>query len=169
MKTIILPGYTLRNKDWAEEAKKEMDLDHKIIVHEWDHWTGNKSMSIKRELNSIFNEIDDEDFNILAKSVGTRVAMYLIPLIKSKIKKMILCGIPTKGLVENTKILYSGGINCLNPKNILCIQNSKDPLASYKDVVKFIGSVNSHIKIMEMPSRSHNYPYFKEFSEFFKS
>ena len=168
MKTIILPGYSPRNKDWAEEIKEEINLGHEIIVHNWKHWTGNKTMSIKSELDGIFDEIDNEDFNLLAKSVGTRVAMYLIPLAKSKIKKVILCGIPTKGLVEKTKVLYSNGINCLDSQNILCIQNSRDPLASYEDVVNFINSINSHIKVVEMPGGSHDYPYSKEFSEFFK-
>ncbi|OQX52290.1 MAG: hypothetical protein B5M53_08995 [Candidatus Cloacimonas sp. 4484_209] len=145
-----------------------MDLDHEIIVHEWKHWIESKTMSIKRELESILDEIGGEDFNLLAKSVGTRVAMYLIPLTKSKVRKVILCGIPTKGLVEKTKTLYLNGIKHLDSKDILCIQNSKDPLASYKDVARFINSINPRIRVVEMPGGGHDYPYSKEFLEFFK-
>ena len=28
MKTVILPGYSPRNKDWALDIQKQMDLDY---------------------------------------------------------------------------------------------------------------------------------------------
>ena len=59
MKTIILPGYSLRNKEWAYEVKDNLDLEHEVIVHEWEHWPSTssgssrqKSFSLKREIES---------------------------------------------------------------------------------------------------------------------
>ena len=74
MKTIILPGYSPHNKEWAEDMKKQMELGHDVIVHNWRHWTKG-SFSLKREIEKIKEEIGDEKVNILAKSVGTRVSM----------------------------------------------------------------------------------------------
>lgn len=75
MKTIILPGYSLKNKDWAETIAKEMKLGHKILVHNWKHWTKGGSLSQKYEVEKILVEIGNDDVNIIAKSVGTLIAI----------------------------------------------------------------------------------------------
>ncbi|TEU01706.1 hypothetical protein E3I18_02455, partial [Candidatus Woesebacteria bacterium] len=105
MKTIIFPGYSPRNKDWALDVQKQMDLDHEVLVHEWKHWIKG-SFSIRKELDEIIKKIGKEKINIIAKSVGARVVMKLIPEMKDQINKVILCGITTKFTSEVAKKLY---------------------------------------------------------------
>ena len=165
MKTIILPGYSTRNKDWAEEMKKKMDLDQEVLVHEWQHWTeGN--FSFKQELEKILEEIGEGKVNILAKSVGTRVAMLLFQKIPGQINKVVLCGIPTRGKAKDTVDLYTRGLSSLDPRQIICFQNISDPLAPFKDIETFVHSIEKRIKVVEKPRKDHHYPYPDDFRGF---
>jgi pimeloyl-ACP methyl ester carboxylesterase len=100
MKTIILPGYSPHNKEWADELKKEMHLDHEVIVHNWQHWKKG-SFTIKRELKNILDEIGEGKVNILAKSVGVRIAYELMSEIPDRINKVILAGTAGAAKEEN--------------------------------------------------------------------
>lgn len=164
MKTIILPGYSPKNKDWADEIKLDMKLDD-VIVHEWRHWTKG-SFSFKYELSEINRKIGGGKVNMVAKSVGTRVAMLLLSETTEKINKLILCGIPTKGENEKTFNLYKSGLEKFPPKKVHIFQNVKDYFASYEDIVKFIGKINPKIIITKMPRSDHHYPYPSEFRKF---
>lgn len=163
MKTVILPGYSPKNKDWAEEIKKEIGIDN-VIVHKWKHWTRG-SFSFNYELNEIEKKIGGGKVNIIAKSVGTRVTMLILKSFPEKIEKLVLCGIPTKGDNEKTFDLYKLGLENISPKRVCVFQNEGDPFAAYSDIVKFIGKINPKIKITKMPRSDHHYPYPNEFKE----
>lgn len=165
MKTLILPGYSPHNKDWALDVQKQMDLGHEIVLHEWRHWT-KSSFSMRRELKDIMKKIGQEKINIIAKSVGTRVTMKLTPEIKDQINKVILCGIPTKFTGEAAKKLYTDGLSRLLPARVICFQNTKDPFANFKTIRDFIHSVNPKIKVIKKPRSDHHYPYYDDFQKF---
>ena len=101
MITLILPGYSPKNKEWALEAKATMSLSHEVKVLEWEHWGGERNFSLKSELARIGATVDDVPFNILAKSIGTRVAMHLIPLYKDRIKKLYFVGFQLREITKN--------------------------------------------------------------------
>ncbi|MFC1649750.1 hypothetical protein ACFL2C_03510 [Patescibacteria group bacterium] len=163
MKTIILPGYSLRNKDWALEIKKELK-DYDVVVHEWQHWT-NGSMSLPRELVRIFKTIGKEKVNIIAKSVGTRVSMSIIAKAGNQINKLILCGIPTRGLSESAKNNYSP-LSEFPDNRVIIFQNINDPFAGYVDIKKFIASIKKKIQVVSKDRSDHNYHYFEDFEDF---
>lgn len=163
MKTIILPGFSIHNKDWAEEVAK--NLSKETFVHNWLHWeNGKSSLSLNEELKNIIKEIGNDEVNIIAKSVGTMVCMNLLKVIPDKIEKIILCGIPS--VSNERKKLFTSSLSGFNPNNIIVFQNTKDPLGNFSDVKKFISKVNSKIDVIEKPGSDHNYPYFKDFKEF---
>lgn len=168
MKTIILPGYSLHNRDWA--LKMESFLMPQIIctIHGWGHWTGG-SFSLPREINGILEEIRGEKVNIIAKSVGTRVTMHLIPKILNELNKVILCGIPTKFESEAVRTLYRDGLLKLGANNVIIFQNTGDPFCPYVTVKAFIASVDENIEVIEKPRNDHEYPYFADFKTFLSS
>jgi len=167
MKTIILPGYSSRNKEWAEEVEESLKLDHDVIVHEWEHWNGaSSSLSIRKEIDKVSGKVGKERVNFVAKSVGTRVLMHLAPLLQNQINKVILCGIPTRGTSDSAVKTYTDGFEYLKPDQVVVFQNTKDPLANYSDVKKFIGSINSKVNIVEKPRSDHHYPYYEDFQDF---
>lgn len=153
METIVLPGYSLHNKDWAEEVGG--------TVHYWLHWTTGKGLSLKVESERILSEVGKEKVNFIAKSVGTGVLMHVLPEIKSQVNKMILCGIPS--VSEERKKLFTTSLSGFPPENIICFQNTNDPFATFEEVKKFMSQVNPEIKVVEKPRSDHNYPYFDDF------
>lgn len=165
MKTVILPGYSPSNYDWALEIKKDLNLNHDVLVHQWPHWSEG-SFSLPREIKALLAIIGEEKVNIIAKSVGTRVAMTLVPKIPKQINKVILCGIPTKGKTETAKRTYSMGLSALSPIQVIVFQNRSDPFANYEVIKKFIGSINPKIRMVEKPRSDHHYPYSTEFQKF---
>ena len=163
MKTIILPGFSVHNKDWAEEVAT--NLNNNATPHSWLHWkNGKPNLNLKEELKNILKEVGEEKVNIIAKSVGTMVTMHLLKALPNKIEKIILCGIPL--VSEERKKLFTTPLPDFNPKNIIVFQNTKDPFASYEGVKKFMKGVNPKIKVIEKERSDHNYPYFEDFKEF---
>ena len=158
MKTIILPGYSLHNKDWAEEMAG--------TVHYWRHWKTGGSFSLRYELEKILTEIGKNKVNIIAKSVGTGVLMHLLPKIKNQVEKIILCGIPT--VSDENKRLFTTSLSAFPVENVVCFQNTKDPFATFKEVDKFMREVNKKIRVIEKPRSDHNYPYFEDFEKFLR-
>jgi len=166
MKTIILPGYSPSNLEWALEVSKKVNLDHLISIHEWEHWKGG-TMSVKKEIEKIMKSLKgDEKINIIAKSVGTRVLMNITPLLKGRIGKIILCGIPAKLQDEKAMALYKNGLSQIPTNNILVIQNTNDPFVPAEIMKKQIHSINPNIKFIEKTRSDHNYPHFQEMQEF---
>ena len=104
MKTIILPGFSVHNRDWAYQVKENLNLNHGVLVHEWRHWSKG-SFSLNHELEKIKEEIGSDEVNILAKSVGVYVAFNLIPKLGNKVKKIIFCGIASVGDDERKSLL----------------------------------------------------------------
>ena len=165
MKTIILPGYSLKNREWAEEVRDNLELGHEIRVHEWRHWK-NGSFSMSGETERIIEQIGQDKVNIIAKSVGTSVAVNLIQKIPDKIVKVIICGIPFRNLRDFKKNLFVESIPILLNKNIIVFQNEKDLFGSYASVKKFIHSINKNIKVVKKPRSDHHYPYTEDFKKF---
>ncbi len=179
MKTIILPGYSIKNKEWAYEVKKRLSHKYNVIVHEWEHWEDGSSTSeqilsskqslkaakhldVKREVERILKKIKctDDGINIIAKSIGTKVAMSLIPVIKAHLGKVILCGIPIDPLG------YRKGLKIIGSGNLLVIQNHNDPFMSYNAIKTYLMLMDKNIKVIQKPSDTHDYPYYEDFADF---
>lgn len=166
MKTIILPGYSEHNREWAQEIKKQIDVGNNLMIHEWRHWK-EKSLSLRLgfEIKKIMREIGSEEINIIAKSVGVSVALNLIPKIPLKVNKVILCGIASiKG--ENKKKLMKKAVEIVGVKNILCIQNQNDKYVPYQKAKEFYLSAEPRLKVISKPRSDHEYPYFEDFQNF---
>lgn len=166
MKTIILPGYSQHNREWAYEIKNKMDLPD-VVVHEWKHWTKG-SFNVDYEVSEILKKVDDKKFNVIAKSVGTSVVMYLLQKLPDSINKIILCGIPINGFTEQRKDLFRIFLPQFDARNLMAFQNLKDNLGSFEKVRKFLHSIDPKIKVVEKPRSDHHYPYPKEFADILK-
>lgn len=161
MKTIILGGYSHKNKEWAEETSKNIpDSD----VFEWKHWSDiNIKFIPKEEVENLKKLIEDKQINIIAKSIGTLVAVILMKNIK--LNKIIFCGIPTNDMNEDELHEYKI-LSDVDPNKIIVFQNSTDEHGGFEQVRNFLSQINPQIKIIEEPGSTHNYPYYKEFKEF---
>lgn len=164
MKTIILPGFSPHNKVWAEDIKKDVNLSHKALVHNWRHWQKGGGLSLKYEIEAILQRVGNEKINIIAKSVGTYVAAKILPKMKNQVEKIILCGIPSTS--EKRKEIYKEGFADFPAKNIICFQNEEDPFATYDEVKKFMRRINPKVKVVKKSRSDHDYPYSEDFEKF---
>lgn len=164
MKTIVLPGFSLHNKDWALEIKKRLSFKQSVLVHEWRHWQLGGTLRPKHEITQILKEIGKDEVNVIAKSVGTMVCIHLLAEIPDQINKIILCGIPS--VSEERKNLFTTSLSGFPEKDIIVFQNTLDPLASFSEVKDFMKDVNPKIKVITKERSDHNYPYFEDFIEF---
>ena len=166
MKTLILPGYSLKNKVWAEDLKKELGLGDEIQIVNWEHWeTGSSTDNwLDTEAQKIISGLTTP-VNIIAHSAGTLVAMKILKSKPDLIHKIILCGIPVNDFHPGDQKLYEV-LDLLKPKNILCVQNENDNHGSFSQAEKVIHVINPDIKTVSKPRSDHLYPYPKDFSKF---
>ena len=169
MSTIILPGFSQYNENWAKELKNSLE-DNQTIIHNWLHWiTQNENdFSIENEIFRIQEKINDQKINIIAKSIGTYVAMFLLEKIPKKINKIVLLGIPLNDLNEEEIKKYKI-IQNFDPKRILIVQNSQDPHGLFDDVFKYFYSLNNQFEILKQDSLTHEYPYYQLINNFLKN
>jgi len=169
MKTLILPGYSIKNKIWAEEIKNKLGPTLNTDVIYWKHWNneGVSTVWIDEAVTNINKNYENCQSNIIAKSIGTLVAMKILTLNTRIVNKVILCGIPLNDLTIEDKRHYSILSNFPNDK-ILCVQNENDNHGNFSDVQKFIRSLNPATKIISQPRNDHEYPYPRIFIEFLK-
>lgn len=164
MKTIILPGYSKRNKKWAESMAQKMGLGHEIVVHNWRHWSEDKSLSFKYEIEKILKKVGSEKFNIISKSVGTRVALRLMAEVPERISKAVLTGFASTG--SDMRKLTEKALPDFPTEKLLVIQNEDDPYADYDSVEKLIQSIKPETEVVRKESDKHHYPYPDEFEKF---
>jgi len=168
MITFILPGYSPRNKQWADEVANNLKLEGQIRPIYWDHWEDeSQTFKPKEKKDLIVRHAKGDSFNIIAKSVGTLVAALIAKEASSQIKKIILCGIPTVS-DERLKI-FQEAFTGFPVEKIMVFQNQKDPFATDEEVKAFMLKVNSKIKIISKDRKDHNYPYYQEFQDFLAS
>lgn len=172
MKTLIFPGFSLKNKDWAYEMKKALDSKLQTEVVEWEHWTSgrtdfaNWTEWVEKEKPRVLRQIGETQVNILAKSIGTLIAMNILKTKPNLINKLFISGIPLNDIEENDKESYKVLRDFPNDRTI-CIQNENDNHGSFDETKKFLDFINPNIKIISKPRDDHDYPYPQEFINFF--
>ncbi|MBU0998639.1 hypothetical protein KJ570_03865 [Patescibacteria group bacterium] len=167
MKTIILPGFSEHNKEWIDDLKKKLKVFHPIETIDWEHWKYGGGLKLKKEMEKIDKIVGKEKFNIIAKSVGTIVALKVIDRYKKQVNKVIFCGIPSIG--DKRMDMFKSSFKGFDLKNIICFQNSFDPFVSFIDLKSEINKIDSKIIIVEKLAKNHNYYYSEDFQKFLLS
>lgn len=164
MQTVILPGYSPENRSWADLVAVRLNFDGQIRPIFWDHWLDPEQLFYAREkANLISKHARGDTLNVIAHSIGTVVAAYLISFIPDQINKVILCGLPLNDISQEEKALVGIYLPTLDPINLLCIQNENDPHATYNEVRGFLPAT---INLVSKPRNDHYYPYFEDFDAF---
>lgn len=170
MITVILPGYSLRNKSWAEEVASTLADTHDARPIFWNHWTSpDQKFLPKEKASDVLDVIMDESANIVAKSIGTLVASFMIQADSEKFPRIIFCGIPLNDISEDEKEEIKKALKLVSEDKIICFQNEDDPHGTYEQVRGFVHAINSKIKVLSKERGDHEYPYYEEFEAFFQS
>jgi pimeloyl-ACP methyl ester carboxylesterase len=163
MITFILPGYSPSNKEWLEECAGSLKVEGTIRPIFWEHWEDpDVKFQPKEKASLIARHTKGDKINIIAKSIGTLVATYIIEQIPNQINKVIVCGIPL-GDIKGQEAVIKKVLGSLDRGKIICFQNENDPLGSFAEVRKFLPP---EIKLISKPRSDHSYPYYSEFNNF---
>lgn len=163
MRTIILPGYSLRNREWAEELAAEMTG---VEVYAWPHWDTGKTLDVAKELAAIKKHIGADTVNLLAKSIGCRMAAQIILDRPERVHKLVLCGLP--GTQVEARADFAAALSRLPLEHILVVQNRSDPYASFAEVQDMIQTISPGVQMIEGKRDDHHYPYPDVFKGFFE-
>lgn len=165
MITIVLPGYSARNKQWADDVAENLKVEGIKRAVYWDHWDSEgETFKPLEKKDLIVGLVAEDRANIVAKSVGTLIAAYVVGEIPKKIGKVILCGIPS---VSNERLeIFKKAFSNFPSQNVIVYQNEKDPFVKPNEIKEFMKKVNPKIKVVSMPRHDHHYPYYEEFNKF---
>ena len=169
---IILPGNGDVNKEWAEKAQDFFATDFKsVLIQYYDHWS-NKSELIDMdiELKKFKDTINALDGNvaILAKSVGTVLAMFAIhskSIDVSRITKCVFVGLPPEWARTNGFDIDGWSSAFTVPTTL--IQNDNDPVATAEDIRKEqVGGKFRNMTLIEVKGDDHVYGDFDEIKKY---
>jgi predicted alpha/beta hydrolase family esterase len=163
IQTIILPGFSESNRIWTRNVSERLRVSGSVIVHEWNTWKNGGRFDIEQESEKILKYVKGPKVNFVAKSIGTKVLMHLIPKIKKQVNRIVLCGMPIDPLV------YYNPINSINNKDLLVIQNTRDPYMPYGILKFYMRIFHPKVQILRKQSRTHEYPYYEEFNAWISS
>jgi hypothetical protein len=165
MQTVILPGYSPRNKEWADLVAKELKVDGIVRPILWDHWLDAAQTFLPKEKATLISRhARGESINIIAKSIGTLVASFIINQIPKQINKIIICGIPLIDLSLDEKVTLKKALLALQKDKVLLLQNEHDPHGSYNEVKDFLGE---DVNLVMKEASNHEYSYLEDFNKFF--
>jgi len=169
MKAIFLPGNSLRNKEWVEELEKNLRiLFDETKIQYYSHWeTGEKHANIEHETSILLDKVGDEDdWVVIAKSIGTNIALEAIKK-GMKPQKIIFLGFPLKFFDDND--LRKEVISMINSvkSQIMFLQNSNDSFGSSDELEKFLNETKmKDYQLIEFANNeTHDYQNYKKIKE----
>lgn len=160
MRIVYLPGFSKKNKEELDTIISFMEHKNFIVyAHEWRHWQNqSQEWDIETEITKIKKELTrNEQYVIVAKSIGTIVAAKILCEDINYPQKIILMGIPLGEDLENKKALFQSAFSNYKGK-IFVIQNNKDPYGSSQRVHEALANISYNIIIKESDNHTYSYP-----------
>jgi len=161
MRTIILPGYSPHNREWAGQIAADLK---EAEVHPWKHWETGGRMDPSEELKAILRQINVGPVNLLAKSVGCRMAAHATLQHPAAVNQVLLCGIPS--IEADTLNDLEKLLNALGTERILVVQNAGDPYVPFQQLSRGFQDRQLAFQVLERPRADHHYPYPEDFKSF---
>ena len=160
MQVLLLGGYSARNKPWIYEVADALEpLAEQRVVHEYAHWNDeSKSLDAEAELTAIADEAQNlAEYVVFAKSVGCLLAVEGMHRGLLAPQACVFAGLPLDTAVRERGEAFARQIAAVNCP-LVFVQNSDDPLGSYKDVKAYLehaGAVRA--MAVELPGETHDY------------
>src|SRR3972149_11193320 len=92
---VILPGFSPTNKSWSQKMQQHLAKLGKVQTVEWIHWqTGQASKNWPEAELAKIEVLVKQPVVIVAKSIGTIIAVKFIAADPKLVDAVVLCGIP---------------------------------------------------------------------------
>jgi pimeloyl-ACP methyl ester carboxylesterase len=163
MLIITLPGYSLQNKEDNQAIAADLrEQEYDVYAHAWRHWV-DESIEFDpvieaTELLEVIDRSGEQELIIIAKSMGTWVAVELISRLPEevKLKKVIIMGVPYTSLDKKDNAKYETVLNALTIP-VYWIQNELDPHGNFEAVKEWLGQVTFTKSINVQGIANHKY------------
>ena len=160
MDLILLAGNGSHNKAWIYEVSKTLaPLFDNCLVHDYEHWQNNEAnINFDAELAKLRHETEGiGEYVIFAKSIGSVLTFMGVNRGILKPKTIIITGLPL-GMIEEEHIPMDDWLRHSDIP-LLFIQNTEDPLGSFKEVEKYLSGIigNRKYTLAELDGNTHNY------------
>ncbi|UTX51092.1 hypothetical protein KI440_02710 [Candidatus Saccharibacteria bacterium TM7i] len=161
MNLLLLPGNSPRHAGWVKALKNAMKPHTDAIeAHQYHHWeTGEEWADIPTEIAAAAAKVVPlKPYTIIAKSIGTAIAIRGTAEGMFSPEKIILLGVPIEG--ESIDEQFMKSLKKIT-EPIVIIQNTNDPYGAFENVKTKLKSVNPTITYIETPGDSHDYLDFE--------
>lgn len=162
MNILILPGNSPHHAAWLNEFKNYLTLHTNSVVtaHPYMHWeTGEPLADIPVEITKIATHLPTEPYVIIAKSIGTAIAVLGTAKGVFKPEKLVLLGVPLEGMSID-KVFFEALRTVQLPVTI--VQNNQDPYGSFRSVKDILIKAKEDLTFIEMTGETHDYVDFEE-------
>jgi hypothetical protein len=89
MQTLILPGYSISDKEWVDETASNLKSKDIIRPFYWMHWTDqNSKFDINEKAELIVKHLRGEKADIIAKNEGLEIANIVKSLVPDQISSV---------------------------------------------------------------------------------
>ena len=152
MKILGLPGINPVTEQWLKSLTDAIDLDQtETIIQKYKCWsTPGTALDIKTEAAIAAQSRPDI---VIAKSIGTRVAIYAFANGLLSARSCIFLGIPLRGCSsDETGLLQK---LCASVPTLL-IQQTADPAGGFSALVSLIPA-SPTCTVSEVPGNDHRY------------
>jgi hypothetical protein len=155
---IFLPGFSLKNKEEMLNISNALSEKGKeVIMHEWRHWDDLEiEWNPNLETSRVQDKFNTNKVGLIAKSLGTHIAMKVLTNNLEAVRWIILMGIPLNDLDDEEKAAY----DLLKSINIplFIIHNKNDSHGSWVDVEKFLQGAKYELTLKDSSDHNYNYP-----------
>jgi hypothetical protein len=159
MNILLLPGASVRNKEWIEELSKAYEpfYDEVRVLH-YLHWN-NKDLEfdLELEIHRLAKKVEGFiPYVVFAKSAGSVLACAAMANGILKPNMCLFAGLPLV-MIQNHNLPLDKWL-AESKCNVTFIQNENDPLGLYEDVRYFVNklSLNS-THVYKLLGDTHDY------------
>lgn len=157
MNLLLLPGNSSRHALWVEELKTALSPHFSNIqTQHYRHWqTREEFADIQHEITvAKAQEETIKPYTIIAKSIGSVIAVNGVSTGSLHPEKLVLLGVPINGGVSVES--FAGWLRGVDVPVVIA-QNTADPLGSYNDVKVAFEQSGGHLSFVELPGTTHDY------------
>lgn len=165
MLVVILPGFSSKNEEESQNIAdflEEKGLD--VLFHTWPHWDDDSiEFDPTDQAEELFKEIEDseeEQVIIVAKSIGTYVAMKLLKMIDPDyidVSSLVLMGIPLNDIKPAQRMEYKNALGEFEGE-INLVHNENDPHGSLSEVRALLEDFDV-FETVKLGHDDHRYDY----------
>lgn len=162
MNILLLGGNSIRHKQWVRDLAAVLSkTSHNVQYVDYLHWdAGGEFADIVTEIDrAAVRASSMPHYMIIAKSVGTGIALEGIYKRALRPERCIFLGFPLKGIQADKEFHYTEALSLLPPT--VFVQNENDPWGSATEVISFVRAHgNDAATFVTTPGDTHDYTDF---------